>query len=543
MLEPLLYERQSEGSLRDVLFVLFRHKRKIALFFGTVFCVVALATFLTPEMYQSNSKLMVRLGRESVTLDPTASTGQTVTVNQDRKQEINSELEILRSRELAEKVVDAIGVDAFLKHPDDVKLSLAGMARDSSFLAGKAGKPMTVDHVRSRAKNGNSDHMKKRDLAITGLMKKLDIQASKESNVISISYEARSPEMARAVVTRLIDVYLEKHVDVYYSSGSYDFFTQQAKSLHDNLTTIEEDLRNVRNSTGIASLGEQRTLALNRMGLLQQEIERNDAALASSKAKIAALELSLKRIPGTIEVEKTTGIGDFGLDNMRAQKYSLELREKELLSKYTEESQQVRDIRKQIADAQEVLDREQPALTQTKSAINESYRQAELSLETERASFESLRANGAALRKLLADVSEEVREINNNELQITALEREKNIQESNYRKYSDNLEQARIDQAMQMEKISNIKVVQAATNPLKPVRPKKMLNLTLGLVLGLLGGIGFAFSSEYVDHTFKRPEDIEKRLQLPLLATIADFSVRQKTLPPVTRRMIAPPLK
>ena len=94
------------------------------------------------------------------------------------------------------------------------------------------------------------------------------------------------------------------------------------------------------------------------------------------------------------------------------------------------------------------------------------------------------------------------------------------IQEANYHKYSDNLEQARIDQALQMEKISNISIVQPATYLMKPVGPRKMLNLALGLFLGVFGGIGLAFFAQYVDHSFKTPEDVEERLELPTLVAI-----------------------
>lgn len=61
-----------EQSIRDVYFVLFRHKWKIILFFLAVVVTVTLGTFLAPEIYRSDAKVLVRVGRESVSLDPTA---------------------------------------------------------------------------------------------------------------------------------------------------------------------------------------------------------------------------------------------------------------------------------------------------------------------------------------------------------------------------------------------------------------------------------------------------------------------------------------
>jgi capsular polysaccharide biosynthesis protein len=96
------------------------------------------------------------------------------------------------------------------------------------------------------------------------------------------------------------------------------------------------------------------------------------------------------------------------------------------------------------------------------------------------------------------------------------------IQEVNYRKYYEKLEQARIDQALEIGKISNISIVQPATFPMVPIKPNKMRNLALGLFLGIFGAVGLAFFSEYIDHTFRKPEDIEERLKLPTLAAIPD---------------------
>ena len=101
----------SGNALWHVYHALFRHKGKAAVFFVTVATAVALWTFLSPKEYRSEGKLFVRLGRENATLDPTATLGQDsiIAVPQSRESEINSVVEILQSRILLEKVVDALG--------------------------------------------------------------------------------------------------------------------------------------------------------------------------------------------------------------------------------------------------------------------------------------------------------------------------------------------------------------------------------------------------------------------------------------------------
>ena len=84
--------------------------------FLAVLAGTALVTILSPRAYRSQAKLFVRLGRENATLDPTATVGQApvVAVQQSRENEINTAVEILKSRVLTEKVVDAVGPAAIL---------------------------------------------------------------------------------------------------------------------------------------------------------------------------------------------------------------------------------------------------------------------------------------------------------------------------------------------------------------------------------------------------------------------------------------------
>ena len=87
------------------------------------------------------------------------------------------------------------------------------------------------------------------------------------------------------------------------------------------------------------------------------------------------------------------------------------------------------------------------------------------------------------------------------------------------------MEQARIDSALENDKISNISVAQAATSPYKPASPRQGVNLALGFLAAIFGSVGLAFMAEGMDHSFSRLEDVEKRLKGPLLSSIPHVSV------------------
>src|SRR6185295_1888613 len=90
-----------------------------------------------------------------------------------------------------------------------------------------------------------------------------------------------------------------------------------------------------------------------------------------------------------------------------------------------------------------------------------------------------------------------------------------------YRMHVDKLEQARVNDELGRDKISNVKVAQPATFVEKPSSPKKPLLLALGLAVAFCGSIGWAFLSEIFDQTLRTSEQVEKELGLPVLASFA----------------------
>jgi capsular polysaccharide biosynthesis protein len=94
--------------------------------------------------------------------------------------------------------------------------------------------------------------------------------------------------------------------------------------------------------------------------------------------------------------------------------------------------------------------------------------------------------------------------------------------EESYNLYQRRFEEARISTAMDQEKILSVSIARPATLPLKPVAPNKKLNLALGLFLAIVGGVGFAFVLERLDHTFTTGLDVERHLGIPLLGSIPE---------------------
>ena len=143
-------------------------------------------------------------------------------------------------------------------------------------------------------------------------MKNLIVETTKKSSIISLSYDATRPEMARDVLARLIDLYLDMHINAHRTIGSYRFFDQQKEEVHRALVNTEKELKNLKNSTGVSALTEQRRILLERTGNLQREWEKTQSDMAATAAAIRSLQEKLAGMSRMLVTTETSGSPELG---------------------------------------------------------------------------------------------------------------------------------------------------------------------------------------------------------------------------------------
>jgi uncharacterized protein involved in exopolysaccharide biosynthesis len=139
---------------------------------------------------------------------------------------------------------------------------------------------------------------------------------------------------------------------------------------------------------------------------------------------------------------------------------------------------------------------------------------------SEEANVASLQSRRQLLAQQRGEVLDKLESLNGQELRITELQRRVELLDSNYRTHAEKLEQARIDEELETQRISSLNIVQPATFVGKPVSPNKRVALLLAVVVSLLGGLGIALLSENLDQTLRTPEEAEAALDLPVLTSI-----------------------
>lgn len=468
-----LYSHPSDlVSLTDFL---WHHKRKM---FAVWLCGIALTLVflaLAPRKYQSEAKLYIQLGRESVTLDPTATTGQIVSVAETRESEVYAVQELLRSRMLSERIVQEFGPDVILE-----RSSKRSSFAPSQWLASLDSfnlNPLRVYSVR--------------DKAITALRKNLGVTAASKTSIVTVSYEAKDPKLAQKVLDWLLDSARDEHLRTHRTKGSQEFFVQQAKLQAGRLSELEQQLRDLKTQTGLASIETQRELQLKMIDALEADLVRARADQKAAEAEVLHRQDKLTKIPEFVVTARTTGAPQSTGQTLREKLYDLEIREQELASKLTKDHPLLQQIRDQVGMARKVAVQEMVPDQVTKG-LSETYQAADMAMHERQVTLAAQSARTQTLEKEVAHVQSELEKLNNSELEINRLEREIDLAQTNYRKYAENLEEARINQELQDAKISSLNIMQAPSFSETPVSPQPLITLMVGFVLSTFGAVGTA---------------------------------------------------
>jgi len=207
-----------------------RWKASVVVFVLTMAAAVV-ASILLPKTYLSEAMIFVRLGRETVSLDPTATTGSTISVLESRETEINSIRDMLYSRGIFEKVVDRIGPDVVL---GDVELTDENK-EDEAF--------PDEDYLNSP-----------RQKAIKQLVDDTYVISARKSSVLVLSAKSSSPELAQRILSEYLDAYKTMHNNAHQTPKSNDFFQEQSRLLRAQWQEAMKSLQIAKEDAGVVSI-------------------------------------------------------------------------------------------------------------------------------------------------------------------------------------------------------------------------------------------------------------------------------------------------
>ena len=514
--EPRPELQHSSLNISDILSALFKHKRTILVCVAAGLVAATAVYLFYPPVYQSEAKLLVRYVLERSGIDPIESARGSAGLGQAASENVlGSEVEILTSWDLAVQAAEAIGPNRLLPHA--------------------SGTPS-------------------KEAAAMVISSGLEVTVHKGSNIIFVAYKSHDPSLATIVLRELVNRYFNKHLEVHRSIGAFDFVTQQTDQVRSRLNQTEYSLRSLRSKVGIISPLTESIAALSaEAAKTEDQFNVTESELAEQKAKVLQLGGTVpedvsapptERAPGGEDAPATVMVprsraataGKLDKEGPSAAEIPSEVKQEyqvlisrlpqlrqaklDLLAKYMPESQLVKANQAEIDDVTRQcrkLEKEFPNLPSVAGPVASGSGQSDLASETAR--LAGIQARREALAAGLHDSQERMKKLSQISPQIADLERQKELEETNYKYFAASLDKARIDEALDPSKIPNISAVQQPSSPIKVTTARDKLavglaggGLALGIVLSLLNEL-------VLNRTIKRPFELEKFVGIaPLLS-------------------------
>ena len=338
---------------------------------------------------------------------------------------------------------------------------------------------------------------------LSGSLKQgLDVRPSKESNVISVAYQAPDPRFAAALANAFVQAYiattLELRVDPAKQYNS--FFDDRAKAARAALEAAQTRLSNFQRQNGIVVNDERVDVEMARLNELSSQLVTFQALSAESSSRQAqAAGASADRMQ---EVLNNAVIGQLKSDLNRS-----EARLRELSTRYGDNHPQVVETRANIAEVRARVDAETRRVSGGAAVANTINRQREADT---RAALEAQRSKVLKLKSMRDEGS--------------VLTRDLESAQRAFEGVSARLTQSGLESQSTQ---SNVNMLSQAVAPVSPSSPNVFVNTALSVVVGLILGVGIALLLELRDRRVRGIFDVIEALRLPILGVMPKPGTRR----------------
>jgi uncharacterized protein involved in exopolysaccharide biosynthesis len=484
-------------TFRDVLTPLFRHKRVMI----TCFLLIALASVFfalaVSNSYEAHMEILVNRDRVDPVVTTEAPSQLMIPASVVTEEEINSEAELLRSRDVLEKVALENGLVEKEKH----------------------------SWRRFFARQNDGEYL---SLAVEHLVKKLKIETPTKTNLISVSYSSADPQAAYGVLNSLASAYVEKHVAVHRPAGSYEFFTKEADKYRNALADSETQLASFGTEQGVVAPDVERTDMAQVVATAVGSLHQAEQAIAADQQHIQNDKIQMDKTPERSLTQQATNASDSLMQQLQANLLAAQVKRTQLVAKYDPSYPLVREADQEIADTEAAITKAESSkyvnVTTDRDPTFELLREDAAKAQTDLA---AQRATVSALKESIQNMQQQMVSLDQKALKQQDLLRAAKTNEDNYLLYQSKGEQERASDALDKQRIANVAI---AVPPAIPTLPKTSLSLVLmiGLCLAVAGGAGAAYTVNFLDSSFRTPRDVMEVLDIAVVAGVPRDAVFAK---------------
>ncbi|MBI3952214.1 MAG: polysaccharide biosynthesis tyrosine autokinase [Acidobacteria bacterium] len=459
-------EVQREVHLLDYWRVIKKRKWIVLGVLLVVVTVVAIRMYQAQAIYEASGKVIIsqqmpiRLANEQETVQyPTNDT-----------QYLETQLNVLQSQALARHVITELDL---LKRPE-----FADIAQ--------------VQDPDLRDK-----------LMVDSLLSGLNVELIRNTRIVKVTYGSHDPKLAANIVNTLMDQLI-----VYTLMARFDSTKQAREWLNKRLTELQqkleetrEELVRFRQENQIVELGENQTIAIERLTDLNRRLVEAEADRIQAE--------TLYRLSRESNADTLPAVAaDLMMQAIRQRLAEDQRKLVELQRRFTDQWPEIKALKSQI-------DESERQLAETKQRI----------LARIEADYKAALTREQSLRDEL--VKQRTETLRQNE-QAARLSIKQQQVEASTQLYSGLLQKLNDVDLLSTLTTTNIQILDRAQVPTIPARPRKMFNIGVSVLVGLLLGVLLALFVEYLDNTVKSTEDVDRLLGLPSLGVVPALESLEK---------------
>jgi len=501
----------SDLTGRDLAHVLFKRKYQILSIFAATVILATIGAYLSPRNYVASATVYVVRN-----LSPIAASAPTsLNIVLDRKEVLNSEVDLIMSRAMAEQVAEVLSAsnDAGAKAPPRtppafVRLLRSGAQTVRGFFSGIG----LIDPPPGE-----------REAYITGIQQSIEAKPAVNSDFITITGTAENPQYAALIVNTYTQAYLERRLSLFKRPGLEDFYDEQIRRARATVEGLEDQIKTLKTGTGVVTEDEQLRLKLQELSGLNGELNRVRSESRELEERTAALKARTQDQPDAIMSSRVVQRNPAVVD-LEKKAVDLQAERALELNRFQGDSPVIQDLDRSIERLQQAAAGEPATVIGSESTVQNTMRTTLLT-ELYRAESDQLakQARERTLIRQIEDLTREIQAVDSNASELRQLAAASASASKTYTTYVQQREEARIQTATDAD-VTNLHVINRATAPSRPKYPRLLL-VVIGAVLGLVMGLALAFISELFSHSLNRKEDVERELDLPVLAALPDLRV------------------
>lgn len=329
----------------------------------------------------------------------------------------------------------------------------------------------------------------------------------KSTRLVQVKYEDPDPALATEIANAVANQYVKYTLDVKQSEAQTAtvWLNEQIDLLRSKAQLSSKALQAYQSKADLLGVQDQRQITQQKlMDFNRAYLEAQNQRMAG-EAKLRELSRLAKDPTGSDTFLSV--VNDPLIQKLKTEASDLQIERSKLSQIYREKHPDLQQLEAQLREVKERLQAE----------LQKMLRAVETEVKVAKGREDNLLGNMNELRR-------EARALNEREAQATSLQRDKESAEELQATVLKRLKETGLTSALTT---TNIRVVEAATLPTYPVRPRTQLIWMLSAVAGLVLGAGLAFLVDSLDTRARTPDDIERVLGVPIVGMVPVFSTKR----------------